>query len=97
MAKKQRQAEQRERAPIPRLQQRYHQEIMPRLAEKIGRTNRLSLPRVEKIVVSMQVHPRRGHDDLVGEEERLYGLLGDQRDADVREDGVQGLVGPASE
>ena len=39
--------------PTPRLQQRYEQEIVPLLVEKIGRTNRLSLPRIEKIVVSM--------------------------------------------
>jgi large subunit ribosomal protein L5 len=41
--------------PIPRLRQRYEQEIVPLLAEKLGRTNRLSLPRLEKIVVSMGV------------------------------------------
>jgi large subunit ribosomal protein L5 len=41
--------------PTPRLQQRYEQEIVPLLVEKIGRTNRLSLPRIEKIVVSMGV------------------------------------------
>lgn len=40
---------------IPRLQQRYLEEIEPQLAEKIGRKNKLSLPRLEKIVVSMGV------------------------------------------
>ena len=39
----------------PRLQERYEQEILPQLAEKLGRKNRLSLPRLEKIVVSMGV------------------------------------------
>jgi large subunit ribosomal protein L5 len=41
--------------PVPRLQTRFDKEIMPALAEKLGRTNRLSLPRIEKIVVSMGV------------------------------------------
>ena len=39
----------------PRLQQRYEQEILPALREQFGRQNRLSLPRIEKIVVSMGV------------------------------------------
>lgn len=36
-----------------RLQERYQTDIVPRLAEKFGRTNKHSLPRLEKIVVSM--------------------------------------------
>lgn len=39
----------------PRLQERYEKEILPSLAEKLGRKNRLSLPKLEKIVVSMGV------------------------------------------
>jgi len=39
----------------PRLQERYEKEIMPHLAETLGRKNRLSLPRLQKIVVSMGV------------------------------------------
>ncbi|HJT78039.1 MAG TPA: 50S ribosomal protein L5 [Gemmataceae bacterium] len=38
-----------------RLQERYQKEIAPRLAERLGRTNRLSLPRLQKIVVNMGV------------------------------------------
>jgi large subunit ribosomal protein L5 len=41
--------------PTPRLQARYEQQIVPELAEQLGRTNRFSLPRLEKIVVSMGV------------------------------------------
>jgi large subunit ribosomal protein L5 len=41
--------------PVPRLQTQFHKEILPALAQKLGRTNRLALPRVEKIVVSMGV------------------------------------------
>jgi len=41
--------------PVPRLKERYVNEILPGLREKLGRENRLSLPRIEKIVVSMGV------------------------------------------
>jgi large subunit ribosomal protein L5 len=40
---------------IPRLQEKYSQEILPALAEKLGRNNRLALPRLEKITVNMGV------------------------------------------
>ena len=39
----------------PRLQERYSTEILPSMAEKFGRANRLSLPKIEKIVVRMGV------------------------------------------
>jgi large subunit ribosomal protein L5 len=40
---------------MARLLDRYQKEITPQLAQKLGRTNRLSLPRLEKIVVNMGV------------------------------------------
>jgi large subunit ribosomal protein L5 len=61
MAKKQKEKEKGEKAektappPTPRLQTLYEEQIVPQLAEKLGRKNRLSLPRIEKIVVSMGV------------------------------------------
>ncbi len=39
----------------PRLQERYFQEILPALKEKLGRDNVLSLPRLKKIIVNMGV------------------------------------------
>ena len=39
----------------PRLLTRYQDEILPAMAEKLSRTNRLSLPKLEKIVVNMGV------------------------------------------
>jgi large subunit ribosomal protein L5 len=42
-------------APVPRLKERYEREILPALREALARQNRLSLPRIEKIVVSMGV------------------------------------------
>jgi large subunit ribosomal protein L5 len=40
---------------MARLLERYQKEITGRLAERLGRKNRLSLPRLEKIVVNMGV------------------------------------------
>lgn len=40
---------------MARLMDRYQKEILPRLAEKLGRTNPHSLPRLQKIVVNMGV------------------------------------------
>lgn len=42
-------------APVPRLWQRYVDEVLPALAKRLERTNRLSLPRLEKIVINMGV------------------------------------------
>jgi large subunit ribosomal protein L5 len=39
----------------PRLQTKYRDEIVPALKEKLGRTNELSLPRLQKVVVNMGV------------------------------------------
>lgn len=43
------------KSTTPRLREKYEQEILPQLAEQLGRKNRLSLPRLEKIVVNMGV------------------------------------------
>ena len=40
---------------IPRLQEKYEKEILPALKEQLGRKNRLSLPKLQKIVVNMGV------------------------------------------
>jgi large subunit ribosomal protein L5 len=37
------------------LQERYQQQVLPALREKLGRSNPMSLPRLDKIVVSMGV------------------------------------------
>lgn len=41
--------------PTPRLQEKYFKQVLPTLAEKFGRKNVLSLPRLDKIVVNMGV------------------------------------------
>lgn len=40
---------------MARLLERYQKEIAPRLADRLGRKNKLSLPRLDKIVVNMGV------------------------------------------
>jgi large subunit ribosomal protein L5 len=40
---------------IPRLREKYEKEILPALEKSLGRENRLSLPRLQKIVVNMGV------------------------------------------
>jgi len=42
-------------APTPRLQERYQKEIVPALTKQLGRANPYSIPKLEKIVVSMGV------------------------------------------
>jgi len=57
MAKKSKQQPPEEQGPppVPRLQESYFQDILPRLKERFGRQNLLSLPRVQKIIVNMGV------------------------------------------
>src|SRR3990172_7096569 len=40
---------------VPRLQEKYQNEILPALREQLKRENRLALPRLQKIVVNMGV------------------------------------------
>src|ERR1700752_3016521 len=44
-----------EQKVVPRLWEKYHREVRPKLAEKLGRANALDLPRFKKIVVNMGV------------------------------------------
>jgi large subunit ribosomal protein L5 len=45
--------------PTPRLKEKYVTEVLPALESKLGRKNRLALPRLEKIVVNMGVGAAR--------------------------------------
>ena len=40
---------------VPRLQEKYEKEVLPALREKLKRSNRLDLPRLQKIVLNMGV------------------------------------------
>jgi len=56
MAKKKAEAPKAHVKPqTPRLLERYQKEILPALAQKLGRANPHSLPRLEKIVINMGV------------------------------------------
>ena len=56
MAKKKEKSEEKSGPPpTPRLQTMYEEQIVAQLKEKLGRDNRLSLPKLDKIVVSMGV------------------------------------------
>jgi large subunit ribosomal protein L5 len=60
MAKKEKKAAAEDAAPSgppprPRLLDKYDQEVLPALTKKLGRSNRMSLPRLQKIVVNMGV------------------------------------------
>ena len=44
-----------EKIPTPRLRERYEKQILPELVTKLGRKNRHSLPRLQKIVINMGV------------------------------------------
>jgi large subunit ribosomal protein L5 len=49
----------------PRLQTKYEQEIRPALHEQLGRSNRLAIPRLEKVVINM------GVGSAIGEKKHL--------------------------
>ena len=51
--------------PTPRLLEKYDNEVRPALAEKLGRANRFSLPRLTKIVINM------GVGSAIGEKKHL--------------------------
>lgn len=40
---------------VPRLKERYRNEVLPELIKKFGRSNPMSLPRLEKVVINMGV------------------------------------------
>lgn len=40
---------------VPRLQEKYEKEILPALKEKLGRSNRMCLPKLQKVVINMGV------------------------------------------
>jgi len=52
---------------MSRLRERYQKEIVPELGTKFGRTNPMSLPRLDKVVVSMGL----GKAATAGEKDRL--------------------------
>jgi len=65
--------------PTPRLQERYEKEILPALVESLKRTNRLSLPRLRKIVINMGVGSAIGEKKHLEEAADALKLLSGQQ------------------
>ena len=64
---------------VPRLQAQYEKTVLPALAERLGRSNRLSLPRLSKIVVNMGVGAAIGEKKYLEEAVDALTLLAGQK------------------
>jgi large subunit ribosomal protein L5 len=64
---------------MARLQERYQKEIAGRLAEKLGRKNPHSLPRLQKIVVNMGVGEALQDKNRIGQSAEQLGQITGQR------------------
>jgi large subunit ribosomal protein L5 len=74
-------AENAEPAPKPRLQERYEQEILPQLGKQLGRENVHSLPRLQKIVISMGVSSAVTDKKMMEEAVTALGEIAGQKPA----------------
>ncbi len=66
-------------APIPRLLEKYSKEILPALGKKFGRENRLSLPKLSKIVLNMGVGKALQDKDRMKQAAEHLGMIAGQR------------------
>lgn len=64
---------------MTRLLERYKKEILPQLAEQLGKANALSVPRVEKVVVNMGVGAALQEQKRLDEAADSLGLITGQR------------------
>ena len=81
--------------PPARLQERYKKEIVPALAKKFGRENRLSLPKLSKIVLNMGVGKALQDKERMKQAAEHLGLIAGQTAADHQgPDGGQRLPPP---
>ena len=68
----------------PRLLERYNNQILPALSERLGRTNQLSLPRLEKIVINMGVGAAVGEKKYLEEAVDALALISGQKPIVIR-------------
>ena len=68
-----------ERHAPPRLQERYEKEILPALAKKFARENRLSLPKLTKIVLNMGVGKALQDKERMKQSAEHLGMIAGQR------------------
>jgi large subunit ribosomal protein L5 len=64
---------------VPRLQEKYEKEILPAIAKDLGRSNRLSLPRIQKITVNMGVGAATSEKKLLEEAVDALGQITGQK------------------
>jgi large subunit ribosomal protein L5 len=67
------------KAPVPRLLEKYQSEILPSLGKKFGRENRLSLPKLSKIVLNMGVGKALQDKERMKQAAEHLGLIAGQR------------------
>lgn len=67
------------KTPPPRLLEKYNKEIVPALAKKFGRENRLSLPKLTKIVLNMGVGKALQDKERMKLAAEQLGLIAGQR------------------
>src|SRR6266702_354891 len=67
------------KAPTPRLLEKYQSEIQPALGKKLGRENRLSLPKLQKIVLNMGVGKALQDKERMKQSAEHLGLIAGQR------------------
>lgn len=66
-------------APAPRLLEKYNKEIVSALSQKLGRENRLSLPKLSKIVLNMGVGKALQDKERMKIAAEQLGLIAGQR------------------
>ena len=64
---------------IPRLKQKYQDEILPALPEKVGRKNLLAQPKMEKIVINMGVGTATQDKKELADANEAMGLIAGQK------------------
>jgi large subunit ribosomal protein L5 len=65
--------------PVPRLLEKYQKEILPALGKKLGRENKLSLPKLAKIVLNMGVGKALQDKERMKQAAEHLGLIAGQR------------------
>jgi large subunit ribosomal protein L5 len=70
-----------EPAPTPRLLTHFREKVVPELKQKLGRENTLSIPRLERIVISMGVGKlaTSGEKGKIEQAEKELGVIAGQR------------------
>ncbi|MFP4055938.1 MAG: 50S ribosomal protein L5 [Candidatus Brocadiia bacterium] len=69
---------------MSRLLERYHSEVIPRMTERFGYTNRLAVPRLEKIVLNMGVGNAREEKSRMEQAQAALAAISGQAPAVTR-------------